>query len=282
MKAPDARRLRQRKDRIRHRRRPRNFAATEEPVFAATDPHDEVSGRLRCAKAGGIGAIHALAKRIGLVDGIDEAPQPASARQTAVIDGDGTVVPTTGEKKEGMSLSDQGIWGDAPLVVSLANFREPLDLVNRPGNAPSHRDAAAWIDQAIALCRASFASVRVRGDTDFSLTRHFDRWDASGVRFVFGYDAKENLKKIADSLPDSAGRPLERRSKHEVATAPRAKRPNAKERVVVAKRYRNLRLVGEEIAEVEDRPGACKRPYGLVIVRKNLSVERGGAWLWDE
>jgi len=199
-----------------------------------------------------------------------------------VIDVDGTVVGTAGEKKEGMSLSYKGIWGYAPLLVSLANFKEPLFLVNRPGNAPSHQDAGTWIDKAIALCRGSFGSVRVRGDTDFSLTTHFDRWDGEGVRFVFGYDAKPNLVGIAESLADSAWRPLERRPRYEVATEPRAKRPSAKEQVVVAKRYKNLRLVGEAIAEVEYRPSACKKAYRLVILRKDLSVERGEDWLWDD
>lgn len=367
MNANDAKKLRQRQRRIRRRLKPRNFRATEKPVFGGTSPRYEMSGRVRVARAGGVGAIHAMAKRIGLVDGIDGAlhllgahlpyhesdhvlnlaynvlaghtcledlellrndeayldllgapripdpttagdflrrfgerdvealmdvfngirakvwgEQPASARETAVIDVDGTVVPTTGEKKEGMSLSYKGVWGYAPLLVSLANFREPLYIVNRPGNVPSHQDAVLWIDRAIALCRGSFGSVLVRGDTDFSLTRHFDRWDGDGVRFVFGYDAKPNLVGIAESLPDSAWRPLERRPKYEVATGPRAKRPNAREQVVVAKGYRNIRLVGEEIAEVEYRPSACARPYRLVIVRKNLSVERGEEWLWDD
>jgi hypothetical protein len=35
--------------------------------------------------------------------------------------------------------------------VSLANTREVLYVVNRPGNAPSRQGAADWIDKAIDL-----------------------------------------------------------------------------------------------------------------------------------
>ena len=57
----------------------------------------------------------------------------------AYVDVDGTIVPTAGELKQGMDISYKGIWGYAPLLVTLANTREVLYLVNRPGNAPSHR-----------------------------------------------------------------------------------------------------------------------------------------------
>jgi len=68
-------------------------------------------------------------------------------RRLAVIDADGTLAPTTGECKEGMGLSYKGEWGYHPLVVSLANAQEPLYLVNRPGNRPSHEGAAQWMDR---------------------------------------------------------------------------------------------------------------------------------------
>jgi hypothetical protein len=69
----------------------------------------------------------------------------------AYLDADGTIAPTTGQRKAGMDMSYKGIWGYAPLIVSLANTREVPYLVDRPGNAPSHQDAAAWIDKAIDL-----------------------------------------------------------------------------------------------------------------------------------
>ena len=38
----------------------------------------------------------------------------------------------------------------------------------------------------------------------------------------------------------------------------------------------------EDIAEFDYRPGARKRPYRVVVVRKNLTIERGGIALFDD
>jgi hypothetical protein len=91
--------------------------------------------------------------------------------ETTYLDADGTIVPTTGELKQGMDISYKGIWGYAPLLVTLANTREVLFLVNRPGNAPSHLDAATWIDKAIALVAPHAKRVCLRGDTDMRADR---------------------------------------------------------------------------------------------------------------
>jgi hypothetical protein len=47
-------------------------------------------------------------------------------RREAILDVDGTLAPTTGECKRGMGLSYNGVWGYHPLIVSLANTREPI------------------------------------------------------------------------------------------------------------------------------------------------------------
>ncbi len=117
------------------------------------------------------------------------ALQDASFRKEAIIDVDGTIAGTTGECKEGMDIAYNGIWGYTPPIVSLANTNEALYLVNRPGSRPSSDGAAEWLDLAIDRASPVFKKAWLRGDTDFSLTHNFDRWDAR-VGFVFGYDAR--------------------------------------------------------------------------------------------
>ena len=207
---------------------------------------------------------------------------PAKERRKAIIDTDGTVAPTSGERKEGMGLSYDGIWGYHPLVVSLANTREALYLFNRPGNAVSHEGAAAYMDRAIELVRQSFKEVWLRGDTDFSLTGHFDRWSSENVNFVFGYDAMPNLVDIANDLEEQAWKTLVRRAKYTCNGKRRERRANVKEGIVKEKGYKNIRLKSEQAAEFSYRPGKCTRDYRVVVVRKNLSIEKGEDVLFDD
>ena len=154
-------------------------------------------------------------------------------------------------------------------------------LVNRSGNAVSHQGASEWIDRAIQLVRPHAKRVCLRGDTDFSLTEHFDRWSEQ-VDFVFGMDASPTLKARASALPEAAWKPLKRRAKYAVKTKPRDPRDNVKERIVKEREFKNLRLDSEHVAEFTYQPGKCERPYRMVVVRKNLSVEKGERVLFED
>lgn len=367
MKRKDRRKLQNRKRRIERRLRPRQWPNQVSPMFRASNIQYEISGRQRGISAGGVGAIHLLAQRAGLVEELDRVlhllkrhlpyhesdhvlnivynlmagnvrledlellrqdeayldllgaeriPDPTTAgdflrrfapadivalmdavnrlrrkfwlnlrpeeRQLAVIDCDGTDAPTAGEKKEGIGLSYKGVWGYSPLLISLANFREPLFLINRPGNVPSHSGAAEWIDKSIELCEGVFDKILLRGDTDFSLTVNFDRWSARNVKFVFGYDAHPSLVTQANALDESGYRPLQRKPRYEVQTEPRQKRENVKEAIVIEKGYTNIRLCSEHIAEFMYQPEKCACVYRMIVLRKNLSVEKGAKVLFDD
>jgi hypothetical protein len=207
--------------------------------------------------------------------------QNASFRKEAIIDVDGTIAGTTGECKEGMDISYKGIWGYAPLLVTLANTNEVLYLVNRPGSRPSSDGAAGWMDLAIDRVSPVFKKVWLRGDTDFSLTHNFDRWDER-VGFVFGYDAIPNLVKKADSLPEKCWKKLERPARYEVKTEPRQRPENVKDQVVKEREFKNIRLRSEQVAEFDYQPTHCRKTYRMVVVRKNLTVEKGEQRLFDD
>ena len=192
---------------------------------------------------------------------------------------DGFLVETTGQCKQGMDIAYDGTWGYHALVLTLANTGEVLSIVNRPGNRPSHEGAAdagrsgrgrvfprrlsprpaAWRHQVLAdgapgpLGRRSARSLhlRLRG-------------------------ACRNLKAIAEDLPARAWRPLQRPARYEVKThaSPAAGqrqgsrgrgRGNSRTSVCVRRRSPS--------STIGRRPAG--RRYRMVVVSKNISVEKG-------
>jgi Transposase DDE domain group 1 len=210
--------------------------------------------------------------------------QPAAFFERAILDADGSLVETGAECKEGIDIAYDGTWGYHPLIVSLANTREVMRLVNRAGNRPSHEDAADALDRAAATCfRGGFRQVLMRGDTDFSQTQHLDRWNRDPrIRFIFGYDAKPNLVDSAEYLPGLTWKKLHRRQPPEPKTGTRQRTPNVKDDLVRTHEFETLRLQSEEVAEFNYRPHACQEEYRMVVVRKNISREKGEQRLFDE
>jgi hypothetical protein len=212
------------------------------------------------------------------------AQQPPEFFAEAVVDVDGTVVGTDAECKGGVDIAYNGVWGYHPLVVSLANTAEPLYLVNRSGNRPSHEQAHVYIDKAIDLARqAGFGSIYIRGDTDFSQTQHLDRWDALGnVRFLFGIDAYPNLKALADALPAGAYSFLERPPRYQIKTVPRERPERVKPEIVQQRGFETIHTLEEMVAEFDYRPVACQQSYRMVVVRKRLAHDKWQMRLFEE
>jgi hypothetical protein len=204
--------------------------------------------------------------------------QPDAFFDQAIIEGDGTLVATSGECKQGADFAYDGTWGYHPLLISLANTQEPLFVVNRPGNRPSYEGAAAYFDKAADLCRrAGFRQILFRGDTDFTQAAELDRWGQTGIGFVFGIDAQPNLVERAQRLPQRVWQELERPPGYPVKTVPRQRPSNIKDEVVRRRGYRNVRLLSEQVAEFNYQPGPCRQEYLIVVLRKQLVWEKGGA-----
>lgn len=209
--------------------------------------------------------------------------QDESFFEQANIDVDGVIVATTAECKDGMDITYKGSWGYHPLLISLGNTKEVLGIVNRSGSVHSAHNAAAYLDKAIAVCIAGgFKRVRMRGDCKFSQTEYLDGWDELGVRFQFGYEARANLVEIAENLDESCWRRLTRALPVRKTQETRLKPTNVKREIIRKRGYVHQELLYEDVAEFEYQPTACKKKYRMVVIRKNISKEKGEARLLDE
>ena len=75
---------------------------------------------------------------------------------------------------------------------------------------------------------------------------------------------------------------LKRPARYEIKTTPRSTRQDHKTPIVVAREYETIRLKGEEVAEFDYRPVACRKTYRVVVLRKRLSKEKGQQVLFED
>ena len=357
--------LAKRKKKISKRTKKRNWTEQLQPMMKASNIHYEIDGRHQGISHGGIGLIHLLAKKTGLLKSIDNElellkrhlpyhesdhvvkmaynllaggtclqdiellrndsawldalgariiPDPTTAgdflrrfneqdvmdlmeikntirrkiwekqsnnfKKEAVINIDGTISETYGKCKQGMDISYNGIWGYAPLIISLAKTREPLYMVNRPGNAPSHLDCAQWLDKTLDLVSDSFEKVFIRGDTDFSLTGNFDKWD-NRCTFLFGMDARQNLVKRAGQIPESEWQLFEKKTR-KIKTESRKRPENVKAQMVKKRKFKSLQTECEHVAQFDYKPGKCEKSYRMIVLKKTIKVVKGECRLFDD
>jgi len=209
--------------------------------------------------------------------------QSQSFLEHATIEADGTMVETGAESKQGIDINHKGVWGYHPLLITLANTGEPLFVVNRSGNRPSHEGAHRYFEKAIQLCRkAGFRQVTLRGDTDLSQTAYLDGWNADGVRFIFGMDATRKLYDLVENLDATSFRKLTRPATYEVKTKPRQRPENVKQSIVIDRNFEDIQLVQEWVAEFSYRPAACANDYRIIAVWKDLEIHKGQEKLFDD
>lgn len=195
----------------------------------------------------------------------------------AILDIDDTIQMTYGEKKEGIALSYNGKWGFAPLIITEANTGTHLYVINRSGNKKFSTKVSDWLDKAIETVKNNFRNIYIRGDSEFCLTKDFDKWHEQRVFFTFSYDGIENLVNKAVSLPDYIWKRLWRNKKH-VDNG----KTNFKKEFIKEKGYRDLQLKKEYIAEFRYRPVKCNRDYRVIVIKKVIDVMEGQTFLFEE
>jgi hypothetical protein len=110
-----------------------------------------------------------------------------------------------------------------------------------------------WLDKSLDLVRPIFEKVWIRGDTDFSLTKNFDKWDQLS-NFIFGMYGKDNLVRIADDW-----KILEKKRKYTAKTKPRKRPEKVKDQVVKRRKFRSIHTQAEHIAEFLYQPWECSK-----------------------
>jgi hypothetical protein len=201
----------------------------------------------------------------------------------ARIDADGTFVETGSECTEGADFTYKKTYGYHPLVVSLANTQEPLFIVNRSGNRPSHEGAHHYLNKAINVCKeAGFKKIILRGDTDFSQTAFLDNWDEQGIQFVFGHDASRSYLARAYDLDENNWNRLAREKHYVEMEYQRSKKEKHKKKKIEEREYKNLELEYEEYSEFMVKPSKAKKEYRVVVIRKMIKVHKGQELLAPE
>ncbi len=201
--------------------------------------------------------------------------QPQAFFKAAIIDMDGTVFSTDAQCTQGVDYcAYKRMWGYAPLLISLAGTCEPLYVVNRPGSVASHEGIAFWVARALKVVQPHFQSVCLRGDTDFSLTQHFDGWTQQGVQFIFGYNAMKNLIHKAEELPLVAWTPLKRHKAYDVKTKPRQKPKNIKRERIKKRGYKHITCLKEHVADFAYQPVKCEKTYRIIALKKHLQISQ--------
>lgn len=359
--------IRNRKQRIERRLGRKEYADQPSAIMSASNIHYEMAEKSQGISYGGIGAIHQMAGRLGLIKdlnrelnllkthvpywesdhvlniaynallggvrledidlrrndevflnalGAERIPDPTTAGdftrrfvgsdiealmecinrareqvwrkrgrkllKDAFIDSDGTVAPSEGWCKEGMEFSYKGVWGYQPLIISLANTKEVLYLVNRPGNVRSDEGAVEWIDKAVELVKPHAGRVTLRGDTHFAERGQFDRWAEDGIDFIFGLPTCQALRLRVAALQERDWRVLKRKGEDTCKGKSRRRPHNHKRDIIVQREFKTLRLDAEHVAEFRYQPYSCEHDYRVVVLRKNISVEKGENALFDE
>ncbi len=221
---------------------------------------------------------------------------PRRRRQVATLDLDSTVREVYGECKQGADFSYNGQWSYHPLLITLAETREPLRTINRPGNAASAAGAAAALQEVLPLVKRHFGRVYVRGDSKFyqrGVLGACEQYHAYFATVMHGYAV---LQEKAENLPETAWRPFsaptaERAARCGAPRLRRRKRARHRRRIAREREYKTLATTDQWVAEFnytiprhgkDQDCGLAGRTYRVAVKRQRVEESQGQKHLRTE
>ena len=130
------------------------------------------------------------------------------------------------------------------------------------------------------------------GFEDIELLRQDEGWmDALGAEIIPDPTTEgdfvrrfsmEDVMRLMEVINERRKKVWEMQPKYEVKTQRRQRPENVKDQIVKARGFKKIETVSEQVAEFAYRPGKCIKTYRMVVLRKNLTVEKGEVVLFDE
>ena len=203
--------------------------------------------------------------------------------ELALVDLDGHIKPLYGEHKEGADFSYDGRWSYQPLVVSLAGSGECLRVVNQPGSARSSDAAAGALRAVLPRVKRHFRNALVRGDTDFDRADVLQEVIDAQAYFAIGGRVYPNRAALAQALPESAWQPFIPRAQRGRCGAParQGRTPNWRKHKAAQRGFRNLRTIGQWVAELSYQPTGVSCPCRMIVRRIRIEEQDGQGALFE-
>ncbi len=151
--------------------------------------------------------------------------------------------------------------------------------------------------------RAGFRKILLRGDTRIAENKDLDPWDEQVLPRDGTTSPRPRIwipgRCWGISASSSDMRPMNAQGQGRRAAAPRVQFPgttaaihdqdNAPPATRTAQagdrpraRLRTIHLLEEMIAEFDYQPGACKKSYRMIVLRKRLAIDKGQMRLFEE
>jgi hypothetical protein len=219
---------------------------------------------------------------------------PNARKSVATLDMDSTIKEVFGECKQGADFSYTGKWSYHPLLLTLAETRELLRTLNRPGNVASADGAADALKEVLPMVKRNFGKVYVRGDSAFYQKAIIAECVRNHVGFALVMDSYAGLIERAENLPESAWKPFSAHAAQQNARAAsnrktRRKRERVRRRKARQRGYKTLATTGQWAAEFNYtiRPGlenfgVVGSTFRVVVKRQLVQTTQGQKHLYDD